>query len=165
MSSAHVYLRLQPGQTLDDIPSQLIDDCAQLVKANSIQGNKMNNIDVVYTMWENLNKTGDMDVGQVGFKKNKEVRKVHVEKRINDIVNRLNKTKNEKEIDYRGEREERDRKEREDKKALLREQRQQQAEAERLKEEERKAHSYDTYMSSANMTTNVDRGNDSDDFM
>uniref|UniRef100_A0A914V8U5 Coiled-coil domain-containing protein 25 n=1 Tax=Plectus sambesii TaxID=2011161 RepID=A0A914V8U5_9BILA len=35
LSSAHVYLRLQPGQTLDDIPSQLIDDCAQLVKANS----------------------------------------------------------------------------------------------------------------------------------
>lgn len=25
----------------------------------------MNNIDVVYTMWENLHKTGDMDVGQV----------------------------------------------------------------------------------------------------
>ena len=36
-------------------------------------GNKMNNIEVVYTMWENLKKTGGMDVGQVGFHKHKEV--------------------------------------------------------------------------------------------
>lgn len=27
----------------------------------------MNNIDVVYTPWENLKKTGDMAVGQVGY--------------------------------------------------------------------------------------------------
>ena len=33
----------------------------------------MNNIEVVYTMWENLKKTGSMDVGQVGFHKQKEV--------------------------------------------------------------------------------------------
>jgi hypothetical protein len=33
----------------------------------------MNNVDVVYTMWSNLKKTGSMDVGQVGFFKDKEV--------------------------------------------------------------------------------------------
>jgi hypothetical protein len=33
-----------------------------------------------------------MDVGQVGFHKDKEVRTIKIEKRINDIVNRLNKT-------------------------------------------------------------------------
>lgn len=33
----------------------------------------MNDIDVVYTMWENLKKTASMDVGQVGFHKQKEV--------------------------------------------------------------------------------------------
>lgn len=33
----------------------------------------MNNIDVVYTMWANLKKTQGMDVGQVGFFKDKEV--------------------------------------------------------------------------------------------
>lgn len=38
-----------------------------------ITGNKMNNIDVVYTMWANLKKTQGMDVGQVGFFKDKEV--------------------------------------------------------------------------------------------
>ncbi|KAJ7520710.1 hypothetical protein O6H91_19G019000 [Diphasiastrum complanatum] len=67
LSSAHVYLRLNKGQTIDSITSELLEDCAQLVKANSIQGNKLNNIDVVYTPWLNLKKTPAMDVGQVGF--------------------------------------------------------------------------------------------------
>lgn len=40
------------------------------------QGNKMNNIDIVYTPWDNLKKTGDMDVGQIGFKDEKKVKKV-----------------------------------------------------------------------------------------
>lgn len=92
-SSAHVYLRLRPGETLDDIPSSVIDDCAQLVKANSIKGNKLSNIDVIYTFWSNLKKTADMEIGQIGFHDSKNVRSVRIERRINDIVNRLNKTK------------------------------------------------------------------------
>ena len=92
-SSAHVYLRLRPGQTLDDIPSAVIDDCAQLVKQNSIKGCKMNNIDVVYTQWSNLKKTANMEVGQVSFHDHKAVKTVRVEKKINDIVKRLEKTK------------------------------------------------------------------------
>lgn len=64
-----------------------------MVKANSITGNKMNNVDVVYTMWANLKKTPAMEVGQVSFHRDDDVRKIRVEKRINDIVNRLNKTK------------------------------------------------------------------------
>jgi len=43
------------------------------VKANSISGNKMNDIDVVYTMWANLKKTESMEVGQVSFHKEKDV--------------------------------------------------------------------------------------------
>ncbi|KAF6026703.1 CCDC25 [Bugula neritina] len=82
LSSAHVYLRLKPGETLDDIPEAVLTDCLQLVKANSIQGNKSNNIDIVYTMFDNLKKTASMDVGQVGFHKQKEVRKAHVEKEL-----------------------------------------------------------------------------------
>uniref|UniRef100_A0A669Q7G8 Coiled-coil domain-containing protein 25 n=1 Tax=Phasianus colchicus TaxID=9054 RepID=A0A669Q7G8_PHACC len=38
LSSAHVYLRLHKGQTVDDIPKEVLIDCAHLVKANSIQG-------------------------------------------------------------------------------------------------------------------------------
>jgi hypothetical protein len=37
-------------------------------------GCKKNDIDVVYTMWANLNKTANMDVGQVGFHNQREVR-------------------------------------------------------------------------------------------
>jgi hypothetical protein len=30
-------------------------------------GNKMNNVEVIYTPWANLKKSPSMDVGQVGF--------------------------------------------------------------------------------------------------
>ena len=61
---------------LFQLPHAVIVDCAQLVKANSIQGNKMNDVDVVYTTWENLHKTASMDVGQIGFHKQKAVKKI-----------------------------------------------------------------------------------------
>ena len=83
-------------------------DCAQLTKANSIDGNKKENITIVYTPWSNLKKTGDMATGQVGFKDNKLVKKVLVETRENAIVNRLNKTKVEKFPDLRHEKANRD---------------------------------------------------------
>jgi len=38
LSSAHVYLRMDKGQTMEMISPELLEDCAQLVKANSIQG-------------------------------------------------------------------------------------------------------------------------------
>lgn len=117
-----------------------------------LAGNKVNNIDVVYTPWQNLKKTPSMDVGQVGFHNNKsvsslllleyiyiyyiyikllvcflscicilefsreryshrwlfvfgfvfQVRTVRVEKRINEVVNRLNRTKVERKPDLKG---------------------------------------------------------------
>lgn len=100
VSSAHVYLRLNKGETLDDIHQDVLIDACQLVKANSITGNKMNNIDIVYTTWDNLKKTASMDVGQVSFHYPKLVRKFRVERRINEVVNRLNKTKIEAHPDF-----------------------------------------------------------------
>ena len=38
LSSAHVYLRLPAGMAWEAIPEPLLTDCAQLVKANSIEG-------------------------------------------------------------------------------------------------------------------------------
>ena len=78
LSSAHVYLRLKPGETLDDVPMTVITDCAQLVKYNSISGNKMNDIDVVYTMWSNLKKTEGMEVGQVSEKSEDNMHNVEI---------------------------------------------------------------------------------------
>lgn len=41
LSSAHVYLRMKSGMTLEEIPDEVLLDCASLVKANSIQGCKV----------------------------------------------------------------------------------------------------------------------------
>ena len=64
---------------------------------------------VIYTPWSNLHKTGAMATGQVGFKDQKMVRRVYVEKRENAIVNRLNKTKVERYPDLRQEKADRER--------------------------------------------------------
>ncbi|KAE9603768.1 hypothetical protein Lal_00002016 [Lupinus albus] len=154
MSSAHVYVRLHKGQTIDDISEGLLEDCVQLVKANSIQGNKVNNIDVVYTPWSNLKKTPSMDVGQVGFHNSKMVRTVRVEKRINEIINRLNKTKVERKSDLKAERESVNAAERAERKLHLREKKRRE-ELERLeKERQTEMRSYKGLMVSENMVSN-----------
>ncbi|TMW50449.1 hypothetical protein DOY81_004445 [Sarcophaga bullata] len=164
-SSAHVYLRLEKGQTMDNIPTEVIEDAVQLVKANSIQGNKLNNIDVVYTMWENLKKTPDMEAGQVAYHNEKAVKKIRVEKRRNEIINRLNKTKTEEYPDLRELREKRDDIERQEHKACLRSQRELEKEIEKKRLLEQELRSYSTLLKTENMTSNYDNGNDSDDFM
>ncbi|XP_037606879.1 coiled-coil domain-containing protein 25 isoform X1 [Sebastes umbrosus] len=164
LSSAHVYLRLHKGQTISDIPPEVLIDCAQLVKNNSIQGCKMNNINVVYTPWANLKKTGDMDVGQIGFFRQKEVKSVSVEKKVNEIVNRLEKTKDERYPDFMAEKESRDQEERNEKKAQIQDQKKKEKEDVKRKKEMDELKSYTSLMKSENMMTNED-GNDSDDFM
>lgn len=189
-----VYTTLQ-GQTIDDIPSTVLEDAAQLVKANSIEGNKMNDVDVVYTMWSNLKKTQGMDVGQIGFHKDKDVRKIHVAKRINTIVNRLTRTKRSEQVNFMAEREERDRNEREDKKKVLREQKEKEKADEKQRKEDAEmrqvgtnrvsilliiflfasiqlslfsylCRSYNSLFNETNMTSNAGTtGYDSDDFM
>ncbi len=56
---------------------------------------------VIYTPHSNLKKTQGMDVGQVGFKNDKLVKTVKVSK-LNAILNRLNKTKEEKQVNLQG---------------------------------------------------------------
>uniref|UniRef100_A0A0N4ZPA4 Coiled-coil domain-containing protein 25 n=1 Tax=Parastrongyloides trichosuri TaxID=131310 RepID=A0A0N4ZPA4_PARTI len=164
LSSAHVYVRLQEGQTMDDMSNELIEDCAALVKANSIQGCKLSSVDVVYTPWSNLKKTGDMVTGQVGFYSDKQVRKCKAEKR-NDILNRLKKTEIvEESVDFRGQREARDAKEREKRKKQERERKSREEEERKRKEKEKEIKSYDKVFVEEKMNTNKD-GYDSDDFM
>ncbi|XP_053314439.1 coiled-coil domain-containing protein 25 [Spea bombifrons] len=164
LSSAHVYLRLHQGQTIEDIPKDVLTDCAQLVKANSIQGCKMNNINVVYTPWSNLRKTGDMDVGQIGFHRQKDVKSVTVEKKVNEVVNRLEKTRDERYPDLAAEKESRDREERNEKKAQIQEVKRREKDEMRKKKELDELRSYTSLMKSENMSSNQD-GNDSDEFM
>ncbi|KAG2623809.1 hypothetical protein PVAP13_3KG081435 [Panicum virgatum] len=145
MSSAHVYVRLNKGQTMDDMSEGLLEDCAQLVKANSIQ---------VYTPWYNLKKTPSMDVGQVGFHNPKLVRTIKVEKRINEIVNRLNKTKVEQKPDLKAEREAVSAAEKAERKVQLRDKKRRE-EMERLeKEKQAEIRSYKGLMVQEKMTSN-----------
>ncbi|UKZ76956.1 hypothetical protein TrVFT333_004672 [Trichoderma virens FT-333] len=162
LSSAHIYLRMQPGQTWDNLPEELVMDLAQLTKANSIEGNKKDNITVIYTPWSNLKKDGSMDVGQV--------KRVLVPHRENPIVNRLNKTKVEKKPDLKAERDD-----------MLKELRKREQAAQQIKkkEEQRQAqewkekkwqkdHAYDDLFTDENMaaSSNQDRAEDwEEDFM
>ena len=94
LSSAHVYLRLKSGMTLDDIPPDCLVDCCSLVKSNSILGCKRSSVYVVYTRWQNLKKTSDMTDGQVGYHRPHNVRRTRVDKNPG-IVRQLEKTRRE----------------------------------------------------------------------
>ena len=156
MSSAHVYMRVKKGQTWDDLTEEELEDCAQLVKANSIQGNKENNVWIVYTPWANLKKLPRMEVGQVGYHDLKLVRRIKVEKRQNEIVNRLNKTKREEYPDLAAEREAYDKEVREEKKQAFREAENARLEEERAREADREARDYKHIMVGEKMVTNKD---------
>jgi predicted ribosome quality control (RQC) complex YloA/Tae2 family protein len=67
LSSAHVYLRMTEGMKWDTLPDDLLNELAQLTKANSIQGNKLDNVTIIYTPWNNLKKNQGMEVGQVNI--------------------------------------------------------------------------------------------------
>ena len=106
LSSAHVYLRMRRGQTLNDISPETINECAVFVKANSIKGCKERRVKIVYTRWKNLHKTPAMDVGAVGFKDESKCRYCFAEK-DNAIVNALNRSKEERFPDLEAEQAER----------------------------------------------------------
>ncbi|CAL4947424.1 unnamed protein product [Urochloa decumbens] len=154
VSSAHVYLRLKKGETIDTISEGLLEDCAQLVKAHSIQGNKMNNVEVVYTPWSNLKKSPSMDVGQVGFHNPRMVRVLTVEKRVNEIINRLNKTRVERRPDLKAEKEASNAAEKAERKMQLKEKKRKE-EMERLEKEKwAEIRSYKGLMVAEKMTSN-----------
>ncbi|KAF9464206.1 cytoplasmic protein [Collybia nuda] len=142
LSSAHVYLRMPDGVVWESIPEALLIDCAQLVKANSIEGNKKDNLTIIYTPGDNLKKTGDMAVGQVSFHNDKKV--FHVAKRENVVVNRLNKTKVERVVDHEQEKVDRIKQESTIRKVAAAEKKKADAELARTREAEKAARSYDT---------------------
>lgn len=93
-SSGHIYLQLKPNQkSLDEVSSDVVNDCLQLCKASSIQGNKMTNCTIVITPWHNLRKSAYMKPGEVSFKTTKALRKKECFARDNKVLNRLEKTR------------------------------------------------------------------------
>ena len=94
LSSAHVYLRVEKGQSIESASQKAIEECAILTKANSIAGCKQSECWITYTPWSNLKKSADMEVGAIGFHDNKKCQRIKVGK-SNPIVNALNRTKKE----------------------------------------------------------------------
>ncbi|TVY57180.1 Coiled-coil domain-containing protein 25 [Lachnellula cervina] len=169
LSSAHIYLRMNEGSSWESIPEEVLTDLAQLTKANSIEGNKKDNVTVIYTPWANLKKDGSMAVGQVSFKDPRKVKRIIVPQRENPIVNRLNKTKVEKFPDLQIEKEE---------KLKVVRKKDQSARLERKKEEAKiaqerkdkkwqKEHAYDDLFTGDDdeEANNQDREDPEDDFM
>lgn len=158
LSSAHVYLKMQPGWTIASIPEALVVDCCQLVKANSIEGTKLDNVRVVYTPVSNLKKEAGFNTGAVTFHSTKKLRYATVPKKLNEIVNRLAKTKEERVVDFQKEKldrakEEHARRRTEEaaaKEASLRE--------DRRRREEAELKSYGSVLKSERMTTNKHDG-------
>lgn len=114
----------------------------------------MNNVRIVYTPVSNLRKEGGFDVGQVSFHTPKHCRYTTVPRKLNEIVNRLNKTKDDRVVDFHAEkvakqREESQRKRNEEAKARMESVR----EAEK-KREEVEMRSYSSAMKSDKMSTN-----------
>ncbi|KAL3803626.1 hypothetical protein ACHAW5_006388 [Stephanodiscus triporus] len=155
LSSAHVYLRLRPGMTMDDIPEDCLVDCCSLVKANSIRGCKMASVYVVYTRWQNLKKTSDMVEGQVGYHRPQNVRRVRVDKN-GAIVRQLEKTRREAYPDLAREQTERLDEIREQKKAHGRAAEKARRMEELEKAREREEMSYDRIMREGAMTSNME---------
>ncbi|CEO95841.1 hypothetical protein PBRA_004554, partial [Plasmodiophora brassicae] len=165
LSSAHVYVRLPEGVDFESIPAQVLNDCAQLTKENSIKGKKQKSIKVVYTPWSNLHKTGAMEVGQVGFHKEK-LRKyiVQVERDL-AVLGRLKKTMQERtDVDFQLERLEHDKEENAKKRAFQREKDQEERQLQAERARQRELHSYDRVFIEADMQYNTDMKMGVDDY-
>ncbi|SCU92543.1 LAFA_0F11298g1_1 [Lachancea sp. 'fantastica'] len=93
-SSGHVYLKLKDDEKqLADVPKDVIEDCLQLCKANSIQGNKLSQCTLIATPWINLRKNGTMKPGEVAFKSLRKIQKLQCYARDNKALNKLDKTR------------------------------------------------------------------------
>lgn len=122
------------------------------------EGNKLNNVKVTYTLVSNLKKENGFDAGQVTFHSTKACRIIPVARRINDVVNRLTKTKEERLVDFAKERIARQKEEAAKRRWEEERQRMEaQKEAERRRAEA-ELKSYGSVLKDAKMTTNKHDG-------
>jgi hypothetical protein len=102
-------LRLKDGETMDDIPEEVLSDICQMTKESSKDGRKLDDIRIIYTLASNLKsktlvcnyfkETGDMDTGEVGFHNRKNVKYYLVRTKNSEALKRLIKTREEREVD------------------------------------------------------------------
>merc|ERR1712032_162211 len=164
LSSAHVYLRLAEGYTIDNITKETLEECLQLVKENSIEGCKKERVSIVYTPWENLLKKSSMEVGQVGFKSEKAVYKVHKISKVKDVLKRIDKTMVVKDVDLEAERDAYMKEQSNIRKKIYEDNQKQELEEAKKRKEEYKEKTYAFMDKVGEETTNKDDKDIDDDF-
>ncbi|QLG72375.1 hypothetical protein HG535_0D00820 [Zygotorulaspora mrakii] len=93
-SSGHIYLKLFADEkSIADVPQEVVNDCLQLCKSESIQGNKMSHCTILCTPWHNLRKSKDFKPGEVSFKSLQRCQKLVCHGRDQKLLNRLAKTR------------------------------------------------------------------------
>ena len=103
LSSAHVYLRTkEPITSYKQLTAEVILECAQLTKANSIEGCKKAFVGMNYTWASNLLKQDDMQTGAVSYKNGKKVVKFNIPKN-KDLIRQTLKTRTEEHPDFQKE--------------------------------------------------------------
>jgi len=136
-----------------------------LVKENSIEGKKKDKVRIVYTPYPNLHKTGDMDVGAVGFHNEKMRFYMEIEK-DKDIVKRIAKTKEERNPNLQEEKEKRIQGDKKEKTAHYKQQQKERMEQEKKKKEEEDMKNYHEHVKKEMMKSNKDSAqNLEEDFM
>merc|ERR1712060_175858 len=83
------------------VPDKIKMEMCQLTKANSIEGCKLAEVDIVYTPFLNLKKEDRMDTGQVGYKDEAFRTICKNVAKDKDIVKKLEKTKEERAVDFK----------------------------------------------------------------
>merc|ERR1712032_546178 len=164
LSSAHVYLRLADGYTIETIPQETLNECLQLVKENSIEGCKKDKVSIVYTPWENLLKKSSMEVGQVGFKSEKAVITVHNITKVKDVLKRIDKTMEVKSGDLEAEKEAFMKELSNKRKKLYDDNKKKEAEEAKKRKEEYKERTYDFMDKMGEESSNKDDKDIDDDF-
>lgn len=165
-SSAHVYLRMevQPFESraggryvdLDNLPPQSVEECMQLTKANSIEGCKKSEVQIIFTPATNLLKTPDMDIGQVDFK-NRSLTRIRTIQTDRNMIKALAKQRTESYPNLSLLRDQREEKELSDKRAFDKQRRKTEAEIAVKEREEEDQRTYASFMLRENMTSNKQR--------
>eukprot|EP00766_Chilomastix_caulleryi_P000958 gnl/Chilomastix_caulleri/1936.p1 GENE.gnl/Chilomastix_caulleri/1936~~gnl/Chilomastix_caulleri/1936.p1 ORF type:complete len:181 (-),score=33.27 gnl/Chilomastix_caulleri/1936:133-642(-) len=111
LSSAHVYLRPPMGTTMEEIPKDIIMECAAITKDRSIQGRKRGCCSIIYTPASNVKKHPGDAVGTVYCKVESLVKSISVDREATkELVKQLEKTfVHQKDPDLAKQREDRER--------------------------------------------------------
>ena len=162
-SSAHVYLRMEvlPYEAraegryfdLDNLPLQSMEECMQLTKANSIEGCKRGEVQIIFTPATNLLKTPDMDIGQVDFK-DRSLTRLRTIQTNRSMIKALAKQRAESYPNLSLLHDQREEKELSDKRAFEKMQRKTAAENAVKAREDEDTRTYSSFMVRENMTSN-----------